>query len=210
MAARMDVFQCIAGNDQSSVSSLWSLPAAINLVAQHGSSFWLSLAQCQMNKGKAEQKEGREEQLFSISLCFSLARLSLFPIMIYFHCIFKGVEMYIFRVQEFTAFLYQQRGERREVLKRHNSRPRDSFFQSFLWQFSEQACPSQLQQTGRRNIVPFLHLAVFLPFFLDSFLAATLVFSGVYFIYPSLFYSKSNQQSHMMGLSGYFLDMGVY
>lgn len=42
-------------------------------------------------------------------------------------------------------------------------------------------------------IVPFLHLALFLPFSPDSFLTSTLVFSGAYFISPFLFYSISQR-----------------
>lgn len=92
------------GNDQSSVSSLWSLPAAINLVAQHGSSsglVWLNVRWTKGNESWAEERRG--EKLFSILLYFPLIWLShLLPhyhlFLLYFVSCGKWPRMYVFRI----------------------------------------------------------------------------------------------------------------
>lgn len=114
---------------------------------------------------KAKQGERREEQLFSISLCFPFAWLSL-PLTSYhlFSLCFvrcgKGPECIFSRSVYSFPLIAERRKER--YCKGIIQGPELSFFRLFCGSFQNKPAMVQLQQARRRNIVAFLHLAVFL------------------------------------------------
>lgn len=146
MAARIDVSQCIVGNDQSSVSSLWRLPAAINLVAQHSSSFglvWLNVRWTKGNESWEEGKERRATILYFILFSSYMAISSFSPLLSVSSVVCtvqKGDQYVYFQDLGVTVCLSEQRRERywKDVVQGLDLP--FFFFFTFLCQFSEQTC----------------------------------------------------------------------